>query len=174
MNQKGLANIVLIVVIVAIITVGGYFIFVKKSEPAIFSELEILTNLKANWQSIQTLIPFRPAYHNQIEDAKKIWRSPKTVQFIGRNSVLVRFEDDDQVHVAVFKFDDSKFDLLEVFKNQGEFILSEWQNLVKKYGNIDYLVSTYTTDLVRNKQIVSFQDLTKVPENIFIRNYWEN
>src|SRR3989344_2459164 len=33
MNQKGFANIVLIVVIVAIIAVGGYFVFVKKSEP---------------------------------------------------------------------------------------------------------------------------------------------
>ena len=32
-NQKGFANIVLIVVIVAIIAVGGYFVFVKKSEP---------------------------------------------------------------------------------------------------------------------------------------------
>lgn len=33
MNQKGFANIVLIIVIVAIIAVGGYFAFVKKSEP---------------------------------------------------------------------------------------------------------------------------------------------
>ncbi len=33
MNQKGFANIILIVVIVAIVVVGGYFAFVKKSEP---------------------------------------------------------------------------------------------------------------------------------------------
>lgn len=33
MNQKGFANIILVVVIVAIIAVGGYFVFVKKSEP---------------------------------------------------------------------------------------------------------------------------------------------
>ncbi len=31
-NQKGFANIILIVVIVAIVAVGGYFVFVKKSE----------------------------------------------------------------------------------------------------------------------------------------------
>lgn len=31
MNQKGFANIVLIVVIVAIVAVGGYFVFSKKS-----------------------------------------------------------------------------------------------------------------------------------------------
>lgn len=33
MNQKGFANIVLIVAIVAIVAVGGYFVFVKKTEP---------------------------------------------------------------------------------------------------------------------------------------------
>jgi len=32
-NQKGFANIVLIVVIVAIVAVGGYFVFSRKSEP---------------------------------------------------------------------------------------------------------------------------------------------
>ncbi|MDO8728935.1 MAG: hypothetical protein Q7K26_03510, partial [bacterium] len=33
MNQKGFANIVLIIVIVTIIAVGGYFVFVKRSGP---------------------------------------------------------------------------------------------------------------------------------------------
>ena len=32
-NQKGFANIVLILVVVAIVAVGGYFVFSKKSEP---------------------------------------------------------------------------------------------------------------------------------------------
>ncbi len=31
MSQKGFVNIVLVIVIVAVITVGGYFIFSKKS-----------------------------------------------------------------------------------------------------------------------------------------------
>jgi len=199
MNQKGFANIVLIVVIVAIVAVGGYFMFVKKSAPIAqqptptptqtntpvsptptptpvsktFSESEILASLKTNWQSTQTLITFRPSYHNQAEDAKKVWRNPSTVQFIGKNSVLVRFEDDNNVHVAVFNFNGSKFSLLEVFKNQSEFTLTDWQNLVKKYGDTSYSLSTYTTGLIRNKQIVSFPDLTKVSENIFVKNYWE-
>ncbi|MDO8490078.1 MAG: PsbP-related protein [bacterium] len=34
-NQKGFANIILIVVIVAIVAVGGYFAFVKKTEPIV-------------------------------------------------------------------------------------------------------------------------------------------
>ena len=139
-----------------------------------FSESEIIASLKTNWQSIQASVPFRPAYHNQVEDAKKIWRTPTVVQFIGKNNILVRFEDDNNAHVAVFNFNGSKFSFSEVFKNQSEFTLSDWQNLVNKYGNSSYSVGTYTTDLIRNKQIVSFPDLTKVSENIFVKNYWEN
>ena len=33
MNQKSFANIVLIFVVIAIVAIGGYFVFVKKSEP---------------------------------------------------------------------------------------------------------------------------------------------
>ena len=138
-----------------------------------FSESEILASLKTNWQSTQSLITFRPSYHNQAEDVKKVWRNPSAIRFIGKNNVLVRFEDDNNVHVAVFNFNGSKFNLLEVFKNQSEFTLLDWQNLVNKYGDTSYSVSTYTTGLVRNKQIVSFPDLTKVSENIFVKNYWE-
>ncbi|MDO8676185.1 MAG: hypothetical protein Q7K16_00800 [Candidatus Azambacteria bacterium] len=194
MNQKGFANIVLIAVIVILVGAVGYFAFVKKSEPIAqqptptptpntqiqtptpvktFSESEIIASLKTNWQSIQASVPFRPAYHNQVEDAKKIWSNPNAVQFIGKNNVLVRFEDDNNAHVAVFNFNGGKFNFSEVFKNQSEFTLSDWQNLVKKYGDTSYSVSTYTGDLVRNKQIVSFPDLTKVSENIFVKNYWE-
>ena len=193
MNQKGFANIVLIAVIVVLIGAVGYFAFVKKSEPIAeqpaptpatntqtptpanktFSESEVIASLKTNWQTVQTSISFRPSFHNQAEDAKKVWRTPSAIQFIGKNNVLVRFEDDNNVHVAVFKFDNGKFSLLEVFKNQAEFSLSDWQNLVNKYGDSSYSVSTYTTGLVRNKQIVSFTELTKVSENIFVKNYWE-
>ena len=138
-----------------------------------FSESEILASLETNWQSTQTLITFRPSYHNQAEDAKKVWRNPSAIQFIGKNNVLVRFEDDNDVHVAVFNFNGSKFNLLEVFKNRGEFTLLDWQSLVNKYGDTSYSVSTYTKDIVRNKQIVIFPDLTKVSENIFVKKYWE-
>lgn len=137
------------------------------------SETEILASLKTNWRTVQLSIPFRPAYHNQAENAGKIWRTPTAVQFIGKNNVLVGFEDDNNAHVAVFNFNGSKFTFSEVFKNQSEFTLSDWQNLVNKYGGSSYSVGTYTTGLIRNKQIVSFPDLTKVPENIFVKNYWE-
>ncbi len=143
-----------------------------------FSESEVLTNLKTNWQSAQALITFRPAYHNQTEDAKKIWRSPSAVQFVGKNNILVRFEDDNNVHVAVLKFNGERFGILDVFKNQANFSFSDWQYLIIKYGDSHYIygdpayiISTYATDIVRNGQIVSFQNLTSISENIFIKDY---
>lgn len=139
-----------------------------------FSELEILANLKTNWQAAQTSIAFRPAYHNQTEDAKKIWRLPSAVQFIGKNSIIVRFEDDTNVHVAVLNFDGGKFNLLETLRNKNDFTFSGWQNLVNTYGSPSYTVSTYATNLVKNGQIVNFLDLTKVSENIFVKEYWQD
>lgn len=50
MNQKGFTNIVLIVVIVAIVAVGGYFVFVKKSEP-IAQQQPISKNETVNWKT---------------------------------------------------------------------------------------------------------------------------
>ncbi|OGE89916.1 MAG: hypothetical protein A3J07_00955 [Candidatus Doudnabacteria bacterium RIFCSPLOWO2_02_FULL_49_13] len=54
MNQKGFANIVLIVVIIAIVAVGGYFVFSKKSNQ--FSKSPIPTSTQnfgpiADWET---------------------------------------------------------------------------------------------------------------------------
>ena len=193
MYQKGFANIVLIVLVVVLAGAAGYFAFIKKFEPVVeqqtptpttntqtptpasktVSESEFIASLKTNWQTVQTSIPFRPAYHNQAEDTKKIWRTSTALQFIGKNNVLVRFEDDNNTHVAVFNFNGSKFTFSEIFRNQSEFTLSDWENLFNKYGDPSYIIGTYTTDLIRNKQIVNFTDLTKVSENTFVKNYWE-
>lgn len=141
------------------------------SASKIFSETEILVSLKTNWQTIQSFIPFRPIYHNQIENAKKKWRIPIGVQFIGKNNILVSFEDDNNSNITIFHFNSNKFSLIETFKHQSRFSFLDWKNIVNKYGDSSYLVSTYTMGLVRNRQIVSFQDLTKVPENIFVIGY---
>ena len=52
-SQKGFANIALVVVIVAIIAVGGYFVFVKKFEPVIQQPLPIETQ---GWKTYQSPI----------------------------------------------------------------------------------------------------------------------
>ena len=85
--------------------------------------------------------------------------------------MLVGFEDGYNPGVAVLNFNNDQFKILETFKNQAVFTFSDWQSLINKYGNSSYPVSTYTVSLLRNKQIVSFQDLINVPENIFLKNY---
>lgn len=166
----------------------GYFLFVKKSEPVAeqqkptsaqtsasvnkTSESEVIASLKTNWRAVQDLIPFQPGvYYQSGVPVSSWWFSD--VQFIGENTILVGFTDDNNPHVAVLKFDNGKFSLLKVFENQGDFFLPDWQNLVDQYGDNSYPVSTYTRGLLRNKQIVSFDELTKVPENIFVQKYWE-
>ncbi len=51
MNQKGLVNIALVIVIVAVIAVGGYFIFIKKSEPVTQQTPTTQTPLPAQTQT---------------------------------------------------------------------------------------------------------------------------
>jgi hypothetical protein len=200
MNKKGSAGIILIVAIALL--AGGLLYFTpsikaklgsdKKgvnptqmdgsntdsASAKIYSESEVLANLKADWQSVQASITFRPSYHNQTENAGKIWRYPTAVQFIGNNNILVRFEDDNNAHAAVFNFNGKGFKLLALFRNQAEFTLSDWQEIVNKYGDSHYVngdpaytISTYATDLVRNGKIVTFPSLTSVSENIFVKAY---
>lgn len=194
-NNKGFAPIAIVLIIIAVLVVGGIVYYVGTKNNSIpqntqennyqpqtqntipntnpssanktFSETEIIASLKTNWQSIQSLIPFRPGHPSTLA-----WLSPDSVQFVGKNNLFVRFEDGYNPGIAVLNFDGSKFKILETFKNQGDFTLSDWQNLVKKYGDSSYPVSTYTISLLRNKEIVSFQDLTKVSENVFLKNYY--
>ena len=51
MNQRGFANIVLIVVIVAIVTIGGYFVFSKKSAPTPTATQPQSANSQSNQQT---------------------------------------------------------------------------------------------------------------------------
>lgn len=165
--------------IIVLLLVGG-IVYVYKNEKAeapvvvdtniennVISEPEILVSLKTNWQTIQAFISFRPNHPGTTA-----WLSPYSVQFIGNNNLLVNFEDGYNPGIAVLNFTDNQFKILETFKDKGEFTLVEWQNLVKKYGDASYPVSTYTVSLLRNNEIVSFQDLTKVPENIFVKDYF--
>lgn len=141
----------------------------KSTTNQLISEDKILKSLKVNWPSIQAFIPFRPSHPGTT-----MWSSPETVQFIG-SSILVRFEDGYNPGIAVLSFDDNNnFKILETFKNQSDFIFSDWLALLNKYGSSSYPLSTYTMSLLRNKQIVSFQNLTNVPENVLVKNYSEN
>ena len=167
MNQYGFVKIALILALV-LVGIGGYFVLSKDSLKESRFETEVIKSLQTDWQMVQASIPFRPSHPGTTA-----WIGPYSVQFIGNNNLLVYFEDGYNPGIAVLNFDDGKFKILETFKNQGDFTVPEWQNLVKKYGDPSSPVSTYTSGIVRNKEIISFQELTKVPENIFTKYYWE-
>ena len=131
-----------------------------------------MVNLQNDWQSIQTLVPFRPVYDNKEENAKGVWRFPDKVQFIGNQRMFVQFGDDGNTHIVLFKFSSNKFSLEKVFKSTTTFSLSEWQDFVGQYGNKNYEITTYSTSVIRNGQNLNFYPvLTKVPENVFVKNY---
>ena len=192
-QQRGFIVPLLLAIIAILLVGGGIYVYTQNKQPAqavtespsvqpttlvqeqtqttttttssdTFPENEILASLKTNWTATQTLISFRPSHPGTTA-----WLSPDSVQFIGENNLLVRFEDGYNPGIAVLNFQGNTFKVLETFKNQAEFTLSAWQNLVTKYGASLYPVSTYTTSLVRNGQIVSYVELTKVSENVFVK-----
>ena len=177
-TNNGFVVPILLGIIILLLVGGGVYIYKNQKAEApdvvdagtqnnVITETEILASLKTNWQIIQTSISFRPTHPGTTA-----WLSPYSVQFIGNNNLFVSFEDGYSVGMAVLNFTNGQFKILETFKNQGEFPLVDWQNLVKKYGDASYSISTYTVSLMRNNEIVSFQELTKVPENVFVKDYF--
>lgn len=143
----------------------------QESEP---THAQILELLISDWQNIQKSIDLDPSFHNQESNQVATWRSPLAVQFIDQNKLIVRTEDDNDTHIVVFSFNNNEFTALEVFQSTGDFALTNWQNLVNEHGNTNYPVATYSAEVMRNGDLVLFDDLTLIPENVFLKNYWEN
>lgn len=168
----------MLIIIIVLLFVVGYSALVKNSSlssganyaQTSKTESDIIASLKANWQSVQALVPSRPSY-SQDKSGTNVWQTPYIVQFIGKDNILIEIEDDNNAHVVVLHSNGNQFGLLEFFKNQYNFTLSDYQSLVKKYGDSSYETSTYTIGLVRNKETIMFPNLTKVPENIFLKGY---
>lgn len=132
----------------------------------------LLAYLETSWSATEVNLPFRPTYHDPAK--AKIWGLPTAVQFIGNGVLLARIEDDNDVQVAILRLNGDHFTIAEIIRSTGSFIASAWQALVTKYGADTYPITTYTIDLVRDGQIVSFPRLTLVPENVFDLNYFNS
>lgn len=168
MNQKGFANIAFVVVIVAIIAVGGYFIFIKKSEPIARQQ-----TFTSTWK---TFTNTKYGYHLQYP---KTLRGP--VSFCGGvgidiidpaeicNEVGINTEpvinpywnpaSDDSIIIRVF--DNSGEISVETFVNKvlSRAILSKPVG-VKKINNINSYVTTFSGALggefYKGKTVVLF------------------
>ncbi len=137
-----------------------------KTSDKVFSETEVIADLKANWQTFQATFENRPVHPDTIS-----WVGPYSVQFIGKNNLLVGYEDGYVASKNVLNYENGEFKTLETFNNRGLFTLSEWKNLINKYGDSSYSVSSYSINAIRNNEIISFPELTKVPENVFVKNF---
>ena len=102
-------------------------------------ERNTIRELQRQWETVSGQVPFSPTTTNRL------WVLD-AIQFIGTRRMLIQFEDGHEVHAAVMDYSDSLFKILKVFKSRPDFVLVDWQNLVKEYGTQQYRITTYVYD----------------------------
>lgn len=174
----------IILIIVLVVLALGYIIWSGVSQPepsplvtppiptATSPAGDLLAYLETSWPRVEVSLAMRPTYHDPAKP--RVWGLPTVVQFIGNGVLLARIEDDNDVHVVVLRLNGDHFTVAEIIQSKGSFTTADWQTLVTKYGADTYPITTYTLDLVREGQIVSFPRLTLVPENVFDLNYFNS
>lgn len=117
------------------------------------TEQAIIQQLQAQWQSISNSVPFSPTLGSTA------W-GLDAVQFIGNSRILMQFEDGHVVHAALLEYADHRFKLIRSFP-EPDFSYSDWEQVVKRYGDLNYAISNYRW----NSHSRSY---TRVSENVFI------
>ncbi len=158
-------------------------------------EKNIISEIENNWQQIkvETILSTGMKFDSdgsikdlyaKVQKADSFEGSgpnegPSDMQFIGNNNILVKVPFMDAVYFSVFKYEKGKFKLLEA-KDFGSFLsLKDWQNLIDRYGDSRYEISTYAISVYRKTEPtnrlkgINFDVLTKVPENVFVEDYWK-
>ncbi len=72
----------------------------------------------------------------------------------------MQFEDGHVVHAALLEYADHRFKLIRSFP-EPDFSYSDWEQVVKRYGDLNYAISNYRW----NSHSRSY---TRVSENVFI------
>lgn len=201
MNQKGFANLIIIVaVIVAFSAIGATYLvsnkgkvnqpfaractmeakqcpdgsYVRRIGPACeftacpsattqSAEVGVINNFIAQWNVLQKSIPISPVLGSTT------WQVDH-FQFIGNNRLLIAFEDGHIMSAAVFGYDtNNNFNYINTFKDDYPFTFVKWQEIVKTYGSEQYTVATYVKQITRGTEIVNFNEWTKIPENVFLK-----
>ena len=174
----------IVLIVILVILAIGYIAWSSLNQPessplitppiptATASAGELLAYFETSWPNVESGLSIRPSYHDSAKT--KVWGLPTAVQFIGNGILLARVEDDNDVHVVIFRLNGDHFTVAEVIPSTGSLPSLAWQALVTKYGADTYPITTYTLDLVREGRIVSFPRLTLVPENVFDLNYFNS
>jgi hypothetical protein len=99
-------------------------------------EQAIVQQLRSQWQSISQTVPF------PFTLGGTTW-TLDAIQFIGNSRLLVQFEDGHVAHAAVLEVADHRISLVQAFL-EPDFPYPDWVQLVKRYGNSNYPISTYS------------------------------
>jgi hypothetical protein len=174
----------LIVVIVILVCAVGYFAFVKKSEPVAQQPIPAQTNTPAPTPTptafqvpsedilIKKLLTSWVAIQSKFSSKageSGTYNQPSKIQFIAKDTFFVYYDDGLVDHISILQFKNGTFVELKNVGVMSNMPLNEWQALVKTYGDQNFSDSNYTTDILRNGKQVSYTELTKVPENVFVK-----
>ncbi len=168
-RKKGSANIVLIIIIVLLLSAAGYLAANKRTlAPANkapnygASENKIVSDLLSSWVATQAKFAVRAGESGT-------YNQPDKVQFISTNTILAHYDDGLVDHISVLRHKNNTFTELKNVGVMSTMALDAWRALVNLYGDNKYPVGSYTTNILRNGRGIEFPELTKVPENIFVR-----
>lgn len=168
-GRKGSANIVLIIIIVLLLSAVGYLAASKRTlaptdevSNSGESENKIVSDLLSSWVATQAKFAAKAGESGT-------YNQPDKVQFISANTLLAHYDDGLVDHISVLRYESRTFTELKNVGVMSTMAPDAWQTLVGVYGDEKYLASSYTTNILRNGKGIEFPELTKVPENIFVR-----
>jgi hypothetical protein len=102
------------------------------------------------------------------------YNQPSKVQFIANDTLLAYYDDGLVDHISILQFKNGAFVELKNVGVMSTMSLDEWQTLVMTYGSQNFSVSNYITSILKNGlkngQLVNYEELTKVSENVFVRD----
>jgi uncharacterized protein YneF (UPF0154 family) len=183
--QKGSMNVVLIVIIIALLIVVGYFVFMKQSQNT--KQLESATSIPENTNTISNLntnqvqvntVSQTPSENELIQKLLTSWKTvqlsfsskagesgtfnaPSKIQFISSDTMLVNYDDGLVDHVSVVRYKNNSFTELKNVGVMSTMSMTQWQGIVSTYGNAGYAYSNY--------QSSNYKNFSKVSSNIFVR-----
>ncbi len=169
MNKKGSVNIILVIIIVFLLATVGYLATGKRSLAPVdevsnydASENKTVSDLLSSWITTQSKFTVKAGESGT-------YNQPDKVQFISADTLLVHYDDGLVDHISVLGYENGAFTELKNVGVMSTMTLDAWQELVAVYGDSKYPESSYTTNILRNGKGIEFPELTKVPENVFVR-----
>jgi hypothetical protein len=130
------------------------------------NESTMIEKLVSKWKTIGPgVLPGLPPL------SQAFYGYPHTIQFIGKNRIIISYENDFNPLFAVLNYDSNQ-QLFSYLDGHGapDFAVNEtlWNTWRNKYGDISYAPRTYQFSSTRTGDIVYSSDWKLIPNNPFI------